>query len=121
MAVLAALFLLPGASIGETFDVRARGGSDGEWRPDALTIERGDRVVWSNPTNRRHNVVAYRGDWDKNTMLEPGETTAKRFRETGRYKYRCRLHSTFGDGRCLGMCGKVRVVLPSGPNSGPGA
>jgi plastocyanin len=102
-------FLLPTASLGQAFDVVARGGSDGEWRPATRTITVGDKVIWRNPTSKKHDVKAYRGPWNKYTVLEPGETTQKRFTEAARYKYRCSLHSTFVDGKCIGMCGKIVV------------
>ncbi|MDQ3954213.1 MAG: plastocyanin/azurin family copper-binding protein [Actinomycetota bacterium] len=105
--VLTASLLLPSASLGQSFDVKAR---KGEWRPDSRVIDVGDKIVWSNPTSKKHNVVAYRGPWDKNTMLEPGETTRKRFKEPAVYKYRCSLHSTKAPGSpCRGMCGKIVV------------
>ena len=108
--LLTASLLLPTASLGQSFDVKAQGGSDGEWRPDFRRISVGDKIVWSNPTSKKHNVVAYRGPWEKNTMLQPGETTSKRFTEAAVYKYRCALHSTKSPGNpCIGMCGKVVV------------
>lgn len=108
-ALTASLFF-PSASLGQSFDVKAHGGSDGEWRPDSRLIDVGDKIVWSNPTSKKHNVVAYRGPWDKNTMLDPGETTSKRFSEAAVYKYRCSLHSTKAPGSpCRGMCGKIVV------------
>ena len=105
--VLTASLLFPSASLGQSFDVRAR---KGEWRPDSLRIDVGDKIVWSNPTSTKHHVGAYRGPWNKNTMLDPGETTSKRFNEAAVYKYRCTLHSTKSPGSpCRGMCGKIVV------------
>lgn len=106
-SVLTASLLFPTTSLGQSFDVQAR---RGEWRPDSRRITVGDKIVWSNPTRKKHNVVAYRGPWDKNTMLDPGETTRKRFNQAAVYKYRCSLHSTKAPGSpCRGMCGKIVV------------
>lgn len=86
--------------------------SDGfRWDPARRSIGKGDRIVWTNPTGVNHTVSAYRGKWRKNTQIRPGEKTRKRFRKRGTYKFRClvRGHSTLSNGRCRGMCGKIRV------------
>ena len=43
--------------------------------------------------------------------LAPGERTTQTFRKAGTFKYRCTVtgHSSVSDGRCVGMCGKVRA------------
>lgn len=106
--------VFPGVSSGDTFRVRAVGSSptDFRWDPSFRHITKGDRVVWKNATDSSHRVVAYRGRWSKNTTIAPGETTRKRFRRVGTYKYRCTLpgHSTLTDGNCQGMCGTVHVT-----------
>lgn len=68
--------------------------------------------MWKNPTSCSHTVTAYKGRWNKNTSLAPGESTRKRFRRAGRYKFRCLTpgHSVLQDGVCTGMCGRVRVT-----------
>lgn len=116
LAVLATLVLAPGVSSGATYRVRATGSSPTtfRWDPDFRHITKGNRIKWTNPTNASHRVVAYKGRWSKNTTIAPGETTAKRFRRAGTYKYRCTLpgHSTLSaDGTsCTGMCGTVHVT-----------
>jgi plastocyanin len=68
-------------------------------------------VVWRNPTNKTHTVTAYGRGWSKNVTLSPGERTRHTFRGTGTFKYRCTVegHSDLSDGKCVGMCGKVRA------------
>ncbi len=87
------------------------------WEPSVRRIARGDRIVWRNPTGATHRVTAYGGKWSKDAPIYPGETTRKRFRRRGLYKFRCTVgegspaaHSTLNaDGICSGMCGRVRV------------
>lgn len=107
------LILLVPPSLADTSRFRARGCStDPHWEPTRRTIARGDRIVWKNPTNCDHTVNAYGGGWRKSTGLPPGGTTAKRFRQTGTYRFRCltRGHSVLENGVCNGMCGRVRVT-----------
>ncbi len=113
VTAVAALLAFPATSVGDTTRVRARGESgDWHWHPAKKTITKGDRVVWKNPTDARHTVTAYKGRWSKNTTVEPGERTRKRFRRTGTYKYRCLTqgHSDLQNGRCVGMCGVIKVT-----------
>jgi plastocyanin len=102
-----ALVAIPGASQSATFAVKATDGKD--WKPASLTVARGSKVVWKNPTGATHNVTAYKGSWSKSTTLESGEHTSKTFRRSGTYKYRCTIHSSIENGKCDGMCGKIRV------------
>lgn len=119
-AVAAATVLAPAASIAETKRFRAAGSvGNWQWEPSVRRIVRGDRIVWRNPTDVTHTVTAYRGRWSKDTRIEPGERTRKRFRRRGVYKFRCTIgdgtplaHSTLEDGDCSGMCGTVRVRRP---------
>ena len=110
---VAAVFVFAAPSLGDTYRFRASGtGSGSTWQPDTRHAARGDRIVWKNPTNAAHNVVAYSNNWEKDTFLNPGERTSKRFRRAGTYKFRCTLngHSHLADnGACHGMCGKVVV------------
>ncbi len=100
------LLVVPAVAWSATFRVRA----DGErWRPARREITKGDVIVWKNPTNRVHDVKAYGGNWRKYTVLDPGESTRRKFRSTGRFKYRCARHSGIVDGKCEGMCGVIVV------------
>jgi plastocyanin len=102
-----ALAAIPAVSQGASFTVRATG--DREWKPARLSVARGSKVVWKNPTDSTHNLVAYKGAWNKSNTLAPGERTAFTFKSSGTYKYRCTLHSDLDGSVCEGMCGKVRV------------
>ena len=97
----------------DTFRVKATGSeSEGwNWSPMTSHLNKGDRVVWRNPTDKPHTVTAYGRGWSKNVKLDPGERTRQAFRRAGTFKYRCTTsgHSAVNDGRCVGMCGKVRV------------
>lgn len=117
MVAIASGVLLPvlvaPASLGDTSRFRAVGCTeDPHWEPTTRRISKGDRIVWRNPTSCQHTVTAYGRGWSKSTALSPGETTAKRFRRTGTYKFRCMTagHSVLQDGVCNGMCGRVRVT-----------
>lgn len=105
--------VLAPTSLGETSRFRASGcSSDASWEPTARSISRGDRIVWRNPTSCDHTVNAYGGGWSKSTGLPPGGSTAKRFRKTGTFRFRCVIpgHSVLDNGVCTGMCGRVRVT-----------
>ena len=101
--------LVPLAASAGTYTVKAVGD---EWSPATRKVVKNDRVTWRNPTRRTHDVTSMGRNWDLQVMLEPGEEVAKRFRRTGRYRYRCTLHSAIVDGRCQGMCGVVVVRRP---------
>lgn len=106
------LVWVPLASTAATSRIRAAE-RDGQsvWSPTSRTISKGDRIVWRNPTSRDHTVTAWSSNWRKNTSIAPGESTRKRFRRRGVFKFRCTTpgHSAIQDGRCIGMCGKVTV------------
>lgn len=111
---IAALLAFPGTSSGDTFRVKAAGDSPTtfKWMPDFRHITKGNRVRWTNPTGATHRVVAYSNNWSKNSAIAPGERTAKVFRKTGQYLYRCTRpgHSTVTNGDCNGMCGEIHVT-----------
>ncbi len=109
--LIVGLFLLPSASLGDSFSVRAT--DDDTWRPATREIHKGDKVVWRNPSDSPHNVTAYGSNWDKSSALPEGATTSKRFRKAGTYKYVCTFHGDVENGRCEGMCGKIRVLHPN--------
>jgi plastocyanin len=117
VAITAGLVLTPVSSLADTKRFRAAGQPGSfRWEPTVRRIFKRDRIVWKNPTGTSHTVTAYRGRWSKNTLIRPGERTAKRFRRAGVYKFRCTInagtpaaHSTLQNGQCSGMCGRVRV------------
>jgi len=110
----AALALAPATAFSATATVKARTSS---WSPARMTIERGDTVKWENAAGgfqaQDHTVKSYGGNWSKNTALSVGASTTKRFTDTGRFKYRCEVHSVMSSGVCDGMCGAVKVVRPT--------
>ena len=111
---LTAVVAFPGVSSGETFRVKAAGSTTSgfSWMPDFRHITKGNRIVWRNPTDVTHRVIAYSNNWSKEAEIAPGETTAKRFPNRGRYLYRCTRpgHSTLANGECDGMCGTIHVT-----------
>jgi plastocyanin len=117
VAITAGLILTPVSSLADTKRFRAAGQPGSfRWEPTVRRIAKRDRIVWKNPTGTSHTVTAHRGRWSKNTLIRPGERTAKRFRRAGVYKFRCTInagtpaaHSTLQNGQCSGMCGRVRV------------
>ena len=107
MAIVASLLALPAISLGDT--VRIRATAERTWRPAFKQVVKGTKVVWKNPTGTRHTVTAYSSNWSKDVVIKPGERTAKTFKRTGAYYYRCRLHSALNGTECTGMCGHVHV------------
>jgi plastocyanin len=109
-----AVVLLVLATAAPTASAAERVRADGRrWRPAHTYISVDERVTWTNPTNRRHDVTAYGGGWSFRRVLDPDEQASFVFRSVrsgGRpYLFRCALHSAIVDGRCEGMCGKVHV------------
>jgi plastocyanin len=111
MAVsIAVLTIIPSVAWATPWVVHAEGH---DWVPAIRRIVKGDAVTWRNPTAARHDVKAYGGNWTYHKVLNPGENVTKRFWKKGRFKYRCTFHSGIIDGVCQGMCGVIRVRLPS--------
>ncbi len=113
-AVLGALGLLltiPGLATADTVKVTAAR-SDGSWtwQPDVRHAAPGDRVAWTNPTQKVHTVTAYGKGWSKSVTLQPGDRTSKAFSAKGSYYFRCTRHSHLHEGECHGMCGYVHVM-----------
>ena len=105
------LLALAAPSLGDTSRIKAVK-QDGKyrWNKDFVGVAIGDKVVWKNPTNVAHTVTVYKGPGaDKDTRIEPGGRTSKKFTKGGAYYYRCKLHSELNDGECTGMCGHVHA------------
>lgn len=97
LAAIAAA-LVAAAALGTskaTFDVSAQ---DDFFDPQRVKIGAGERVQWTNEGATDH-TVKFKGQ--KNRIIAPGETTTKRFRKTGVFRYVCTLHED------AGMKGKV--------------
>lgn len=113
LAILAAVaaLLLPTTAQAATV-IRAHTASNSfgyKWKPHEVSISRGTRVVWRNPTSTNHTVTSYGGNWSKSATITPGTSTSFTFRSAGTFKFRCTIHSTLSNGVCSGMCGKVVV------------
>lgn len=100
---------LAAPSLGDTTRIKAVK-RDGKhvWNKDFVTIDKGDKVVWKNPSDVNHTVTFYEGA-TKDTTIAPGKRTSKKFTTRGPKYYRCKIHSTLSDGECNGMCGHVHV------------
>jgi plastocyanin len=79
------------------------------WTPTTVRISTGDAIRWRAISNAPHTVTAYGGNWRFNKDLPAGAVERHVFRQTGTYRFRCRIHSSLVNGRCSGMCGKVVV------------
>jgi plastocyanin len=71
-------------------------------------------VKWTNDGGVSHKVTFYKkpkGAKIKSFSLSPGDSKKRKATKVGVYKYRCTVpgHSTLSDGKCTGMCGKVRA------------
>ena len=110
---LVALMALATPTTAASFRVKASGSPGSfRWQPDFRHINKGDKIVWKNPTGSTHTVAAYSGRWSKNSTLPSGGRTTFRFRKTGAVLYRCTQpgHSSLSGGECNGMCGEIHVT-----------
>jgi len=107
-AAAVGLAVTPGAARAETYRVKAT--DSNTWSPDFRHTVKGNRIVWKNPTDRKHTLHAYGGNWSKSVVLAAGERTRKTFKKAGVFKYRCKIHSTLSNGECDGMCGVIHVT-----------
>jgi plastocyanin len=105
VAVLVAGVTVAAAAPSSAVTIR---GSGNRWRPARVDIDRGDRVRW-RAVSGTHIVRAYGGNWTFSERLSPGESTARRFRQRGTYRFFCSIHGNVAGGDCSGMCGRVRV------------
>jgi plastocyanin len=69
------------------------------YRPGALTVGRGTKVVFANHDSVAH--TATRGGSFSTGRIRPGRSVAVRFTQRGVYRYHCTIHPT--------MRGKVVV------------
>lgn len=93
---LAAAVLPAGAASAATKSVALRSFA---FSPQTLRVDRGDTVRWVWRDGRvRHNVVFADG---RRSATQSSGTFTRRFRRSGRFAYRCTLHT--------GMTGRVVV------------
>ena len=107
--VAGAALLIP-AGAAQSGPVRIRATDSRTWNPDFKHVVPGTKVVWKNPTSRRHTLTAWGGNWSKDVTLAPGTRTSKTFRNTGQFPFRCKIHSTVSNGECNGLCGLIHVA-----------
>jgi plastocyanin len=98
LAALAASLLATTALGSSSKAVHSVSAGDNFFDPAKVSIGAGEKVKWTNDGSNDH-TVKFKGE--KNEVIAPGETTAKKFNQTGRFPYRCTIHA--------GMDGKVVV------------
>jgi plastocyanin len=79
------------------------------WSPSTVTVGSGSSVRWRGVAGL-HNVVSYSRNWSFEKALPEGAVVGKRFRSSGRYRFRCTFHSSMSGNTCTGMCGSVVVT-----------
>jgi len=109
VVVVAILMVVVMAVAAMAITKRVRATSDRRWRPKLADINRGDRIRWTNPTGRTHDVHSIGSNWSFSRVLSPGESAVRQFNSRGTFRYRCVRHSGIVGGKCQGMCGKVVV------------
>ena len=103
----ASLTVFAGSAHGGTTTVRAT--NNKSWAPGKVSVSKGTKVVWKNPSGDDHDLTSYSGKWTKSASLEEGQSTSFKFRKAGTYKFRCTRHSRMNGSKCEGMCGSVQV------------
>jgi plastocyanin len=63
------------------------------FRPEVLTVEAGDSILWVNKDPFPHTVTSRAGDFDSHE-IGPGESWTYTARTGGEFPYICRLHPT---------------------------
>ncbi len=96
--VMCLVFMLAGDAVARQ-TIRAR--NSNTFSPSSVNVNRGERVVWSNVSSRRHTVTATSNNWNKNSSIQPGGATGFTFNSNGTYRYRCNIHA--------GMTGRITV------------
>lgn len=107
--VLAVLLAAGSAGAVSAGSVTVKATNGNVFRSEVTRVAKRTKVVWKNTSDRTHNVTATSGNWVKAATIPPGSATGFTFRQVGRYRYRCTIHSTLQNGKCTGMCGRVVV------------
>jgi plastocyanin len=113
----------PPAGAAPTYAVKAKSGD--RWsgtRPFPYVTHAakpGSKVIikWTNPTTRRHDVKSLNTgrNWSmsrKNLRPRNKNVVKRTFKRTGRYYFRCTIHSAKVNGDWTGMVGQVHVFRP---------
>ena len=91
--------LIAGGAFSMLSDVNAAPGThvvtieNMRFSPDALTVQRGDRVVWINKDLFPHTATADTKAFDSRS-IEPSASWSYVARKRGEYAYGCALHPT---------------------------
>lgn len=101
MVMLVGVLVISGSIPAQGGRVRIKATSSKTWNPDFKAVAKGTKVIWKNPTGRKHSVTATSGAWSKDVVIKPGTRTTKIFRKAGAYDYKCRFHA--------GMTGHIHV------------
>jgi plastocyanin len=88
-AAAAAVALATGGASGASAPIQVSA-QDDFFEPAKVKIGQGEKVQWTNDGAEDH-TVKFKGE--KNKIIAPGETTSKRFKDTGKFQYHCTLHA----------------------------
>jgi plastocyanin len=66
---------------------------DFAFKPRAVTIAKGTKVVWTNKGAVTHTSTSNKGVWDSG-LIAPGDTFSRVFKKAGTFKYHCTIHPT---------------------------
>jgi plastocyanin len=84
-----------------------------KFSPKTAHVLKGRKVKWTNKGNMTHTITFYKrpkGAKMSSFSLSPGASKKRKVTKTGVYKYRCMVatHSSLSNGKCTGMCGKIK-------------
>lgn len=80
----------PAPAAGGEFTTRAKI-VDEAFQPKRIEIGQGTRVKWKNTGDETHTVTSNTGLFDSGD-IPPGETFARKFKDTGVFKFHCEVH-----------------------------
>lgn len=69
------------------------------FKPGARAVKTGERITWTNAGKIPHNVIG-NGAF-RSRQLDPGDSYAFTFKNTGTYSYLCTLHPTLMSGKVV--------------------
>lgn len=85
--ILAAVIVFfTGAASASTAQVLIK---DFKFRPDTITIQKGDTITWTHPGSASHTV---KFSDSESPILKDGGTYSKTFNEAGTFDYSCGIH-----------------------------
>jgi plastocyanin len=63
-----------------------------QFNPSALTVKKGDTVVWTNNDSAPHIVAGDKSPWVPGGSLKKGDTYTHTFDTVGSFSYYCFIH-----------------------------